>query len=162
MSARQVLLTTDALLRDGALGFVATLAALLVASPPTTALQSATNITRLRPRDSMQPTTGPRLSLQLRTATADVVQPAQRDGHVELAARYETFEANDETLELQVAYAASALAKVLLDNLRTYSDAHGGTVVDVENPLSFVFGQFDGPVAAGFIATIVITERSSE
>lgn len=162
MSARQVLDLVDDLLRDPAEGFVITLAALIAASPPETAIRSTTNITRLRAREGIQPTTEPRLSAHLRRAVAETVQPLQRDGKVTIDIHYETFEANEEALEQQIAYASSALTKVMLDNLRGYSDAHGGTVVEIDDRIEFAFGVFDGPVSAGFIASVVITERSSE
>lgn len=164
MSARQVLLTADGLLKDGAKGFVAEFTQLLIDAPPPAGVlvQSATDVTRKRVRDRMPAATKPRLALTLRSSAADLVQPGARDGGVGLSVRYETFEANEDNLEFQVAYAASALTKCLLDNLRDYSDAHQGTVVDVATPVTFQFGEFDGPVSAGFVATISITERSAE
>lgn len=163
MSARQVLALVDELLKDQAEGFEVTLAALIAADPPALPLRAETDVSRLRPASTvMRPTTTPRISAHLRAATATTIQPLQRDGKVTIDLHYETFEADEEVLEMQVAYAASAAAKVMLDHLREYSDAHGGTVVEVDDEIGFTFGQFDGPVSAGFIASVKITERSSE
>lgn len=163
MSARQVLETCDGLLADNALGFVATLAALIVADPPIAGVRSATSISRRRPQGQLKPTSEPQLSINLRASATSAVQPPQqRDGRVELNTRYECVIADEEILEQQVAYAAAALSKMFVENLRAYSDAHGGTVVEIEDPLSFTFGEFEGPVSAGFVASITILERSSE
>jgi hypothetical protein len=166
VSARQVLTLADALMRDNAKGFVATLAALLLADPPAGGVQlrSATDISRMTAAPSMAKAAQPRLALTLRGAAANgAPQPGlQRDGRVTLDARYETFEADAERRELQIAYAAAAFSRVIAENLRDYSDAHNGTVVEVNDPLSFTFGEFEGPASSGFIASISITERSTE
>lgn len=163
MSARQVLSLCDGLLADPLQGFVVTLAALIAADPPTVDLRAETEISRRRPTGQLKPTTSPTLSINLRAATTTAVQPPQqRDGRVELTARYECVIADEEALELQVAFAAAALSKMFVENLRAYSDANDGTVVEIEDPLTFAFGEFEGPVSAGFIANITIRERSFE
>jgi hypothetical protein len=163
MSAREVLITTEDLLKDPAVGFVATLAALIAAAPPPVpGLRSETEITRKRPPGSMSPAHTPQLGITLQSASTAAVQMPHRDGRVGMAVRYECFEADEEKLEHQVAYAAAALSRVIVEHLREYSDTHGGTVVEIDNPLSFAFGEFDGPVSAGFVASLLITERSSE
>jgi hypothetical protein len=131
-------------------GFVATLAALIAADPPAVALRCETDISRRRPRPSWQAGDGaasrahaPRGSANGRAAGQ------QRDGGSTLDARYETFEADEEVLELQVAYAASALSKCSLENLRDYSDAHNGHRRRSRRSVSFTFGEFEGPVSAG-------------
>lgn len=165
MSARQVLKTVDEMAADAAVGFVITLAALIAADPPPVgvALRSETEISRRRPQGQMKPATSPQLSFNVTGATTTAVQPPfQRDGRVRITARYEVTEADENNLEYQVAYAAAALSKMFVENLRAYSDAHGGTVVEIEDPIQFSFGQFEGPVADGFLAEITIIERSTE
>lgn len=163
MSARQVLALVDALAADPEMGFVVTLASLIAEDPPVVPLRAETQISRRRPSEQLKPTTVPQLSINLRAAATTAVQPPeQRNGRVELSARYECVIADEEILELQVAYAAAALSKMFVEHLREYSDAHDGTVIEIEDPIAFVFGQFEGPVSDGFVAQITILERSSE
>jgi hypothetical protein len=162
VSAREVLQTVDGLLADPAMGFVVTLAALIATDPPSVPIVSDTAISRRRPDGQLVNTTRPNLSVNLAGAESTLVQPGQKDGRVQLRARYECFHADEETLELQLAYAAAAFSKMITEYVREYSDAHGGTIVEVADTIGFSFGEFDGPVSAGFIATFTVIERSSE
>jgi hypothetical protein len=83
-----------------------------------------------------------------------------RDAFVDIEIGYEYFGGVLTQIQNNVAIVATALAQVL-DQLRAYSDAHAGTIIEVDNSVRYDFGQFAGPTSHGFIATITVQERSS-
>ncbi len=85
---------------------------------------------------------------------------AHRDAWVDIEIGYEYFGGVLADIQDNVAIVATALAQVL-DQLRAYSDAHAGTIIEVDDSVRYDFGQFAGPTSHGFIATITVQERSS-
>lgn len=83
-----------------------------------------------------------------------------RDALVRIEIGIEWFDADAQVIQDNVSLGATALARVM-DGLRDYSDAHGGTVIDVLDPMEFFFGDFEGPASSGFLARIQIQERST-
>jgi hypothetical protein len=88
-----------------------------------------------------------------------------RDAQGTYAIVFECFATDPAEIQDTLTVHATAVAQVL-DRLREYSDATGGTVIDIEDPMEFVLGEFpnDGGVAraCGFRCTITLTERSTQ
>jgi hypothetical protein len=55
---------------------------------------------------------------------------------------------------------ADALGSMLTDYFRDYSDAHGGTVVEVLDEVAIQEGQFQGATTSGLVAIAQILERT--
>lgn len=84
-----------------------------------------------------------------------------RDAEAQVDFGYENFSSDTQTLQDNIAIVATALAQVI-DRLREYSDATGGTIIEVLDPVQYDFGQFAGPTSHGFLATITLLERSTQ
>lgn len=107
-----------------------------------------------------QTTTQPNVMLRPKTWRTQQKRAAQRDGLVSLDVAIEWIDGDTDVLQDNITLGAVGLARVL-DGLRDYSDAHDGTVIDVLDPIDFLFGEFDGAASSGFVATIQIEERST-
>jgi hypothetical protein len=160
MSARQVRLTTQALLKDPAQGLSQAVAA-LAAAEGATGLSYDFNFVRASLSGKMLPSGKPNIAVRARGWRPDQkLRSPQRDSTVTLEIMAEFTGADPAQIEDQVEITAIAVAQVL-DSLRAYSDAHGGTVLDVQDPISFDIGQFGGPTTTdGFVCSANILERS--
>lgn len=87
---------------------------------------------------------------------------SQRDAVYTLAIGFETFSADTSALEDTVLVFSQAVLQVL-DTLREYSDAHGGTILQVFETVSISFGTYTGggATSSGFTASVNIQERST-
>jgi hypothetical protein len=109
------------------------------------------------------PTGQPNIAIEPRRTTADLEIPAvtQRDADQVIVFAYEYFYHNGLEIQDNITVIAAAFLKVL-DRLREYSDANGGTVVEVQTPVTLDIGTYIGsPVAGGFQATVTISERGT-
>lgn len=83
----------------------------------------------------------------------------QRDGVQTIVVAAEVFEADPDQLQDTLTVLQVAALQVF-DELRAYSDAHEGTVIEVPDPISTRYGAFPGAVSGGVELTINIRERS--
>jgi ribosomal protein L18E len=163
MSMREVLATVDAALQDVTDGISVRMAD-LAANDAT--LRSDFNFIKWAMAGTLNPASTPNWMLRPRrwrpeTKVSRIVgDTSKRDAVVVVEIGYEFFGAELQVIQDNVAVAATALAQ-LLDGLREYSEANGGTILMVQDPIEFEFGQFAGPVSHGFIATVTIIERST-
>jgi hypothetical protein len=105
----------------------------------------------------------PNVAIAPTIGAANLKIPAetQRDGEWRLDISVEFFDADPVTIMNNVGVSVTALFQVL-DTLREYSDAHGGTIMQVMEPLSLRFGQFAGASSTnGFTLTATIQERGN-
>jgi hypothetical protein len=161
MSIATVLDTVRDCLADETVGLSSQLSALASdASSDPTRIRLDFNVVKWKLGNVAQTSTQPNVMLRPRRWDTQQKRAAQRDGLVAIDVAVEWFEADTDVLQDNVTLAATALARVL-DALRDYSDAHNGTVIDVLDPITFAFGEFEGPVSSGFVATIQIEERST-
>jgi hypothetical protein len=161
LSARQVRKTVRALLEDPTAGLSQAVTALAV-SEGLTDIVSDFNFVRGAISGKMLPSGIPNVSVDARNWRPEqkVVKP-KRDSRVIVEIRAEFINADAQQLEDQRDLTAIAVVKCL-DGLREYSDTHGGTVVDVEDPFNISIGEFGGPVTTeGFVCSATILERSS-
>lgn len=156
MSVITVLATIDALLQDPTAGLAAKIQTLSsAASPPTL------NFVHWKNARAMQPGTASNVTLQPVMWQPELKRFANlRDAVAQLSVSFESFQSDPEVLEADITTAAVALAQVL-DGVRVYSDAHGGTIIDLVDPIGYAFGQFPGGTSAGFTATFSLEEQST-
>jgi hypothetical protein len=162
MSISQVIATVTACLEDPLVGLSARVAALAdteAEDPQRIRTEFASRKWKLA--GVMQPSGQPNVMVRPGRWSARLKQANHRDGVVLVEIGAEWFDANVDVLQENITIAAAALAQVL-DGLRAYSDAHSGTVIDVLDPIEYVFGEFTGPASSGFTATTLIEERSSQ
>jgi hypothetical protein len=161
VSARQVRKTVRALLEDPMVGLKPTIIA-LANTEVLSDIVSDFNFVRGALSGKMLPSALPNVAVNARTWNPEqkVVKP-QRDSRVIVDVSIEFFGADQEQLEDQADLTVIAVVKVL-DGLREYSDANGGTIVDVEDPYRISIGQFGGPITTeGFLLSATIIERST-
>lgn len=160
MSARQVRETAQALLKDPIVGLAQAIASLAI-SEGVAELQTEFNYVRASLSGKMLPSGAPNIAVRARQWQPDQkLRSPQRDSTVTLEVMAEFFNSNPEALEDQMEITAIAVAQVL-DGFREYSDANGGTVLDVLDPITFNIGQFGGPVTSdGFVCSATVIERS--
>ena len=85
---------------------------------------------------------------------------AQRDGVQAIVVAAEVFSADPDELQDTLTVLQVALLQVF-DELRSYSDAHGGTVIEIDGDISTRYGVFpDRATSGGVELTINIRERS--
>lgn len=90
----------------------------------------------------------------------EIPAETQRDGLVDIELSFTTFHSDAQAIEDNVLVHAAALRRCL-DRLREYSDANGGTVLQVREPVSIDFLVASGnATSAGFRARFTIEERS--
>lgn len=159
MSVPQVLATVNGLLADGALGLSARVTALAAGD---STIQAVFSYVPWALEGPLKDTRTPNVMLRPRNWRPDVKagDTGHRDAYVDIEIGYEYFGGVLTQIQNNVAIVATALAQVL-DQLRAYSDAHAGTILEVDNSVRYDFGQFAGPTSHGFIATITVQERSS-
>lgn len=93
-------------------------------------------------------------------ATLKIPAETHRVGEWRLDISVEFFDADPQVITDNVGIAVTALFQVL-DTLREYSDAHGGTIRQVVEPVGLRFGQFAGASSTnGFTVTATIQEES--
>lgn len=156
MSVIDVLNTTLALLEDPTQGLAKTMQTLSGASTP-----PALNFVPWKLTGTLHPGRTANVTLRPVQWQPSVKRlPTQRDAVVQLELGYESFQSDAAKLEADIAVAATAFAQIT-DALRQYSDDHAGTVVDVIDPVTYLFGQFEGGTSSGFTATITIEERAA-
>lgn len=163
MSIHQVIATLRGALADPMTG-LAVRAEALANDASIVGLSLDLNFERWFLSGNMQQATRANVSVSPRGWDALLKQQAGeiRDARVQLQIGYEVFQSDPQVIEDHVSTYAAALMQVL-DRLREYSDANNGTVVLVEEPVSFQFGPFTGASqSGGFIASAVIRERGSE
>lgn len=105
----------------------------------------------------------PNVAIAPTAGAATLRLPAEnaRDGEWRLDISVEFFDADPQIIMDNVGVTVAALFQVL-DTLREYSDAHGGTVLQVFEPVGLRFGQFAGvSTTNGFTATATIQERAN-
>lgn len=160
MSARQARKTVRALLEDPAAGLSQAVAS-LAASEGVEDIKTNFNFLRGKLSGRMLPTGQPNVTVDARTWRPEqkVVKP-QRDSRIVIEVRAEFAAADPQQLEDQRDLTAIGLVKCL-DGLREYSDTHGGTIVDVEDPYNISIGEFGGPVMEGFLCAFTVLERST-
>jgi hypothetical protein len=161
MSARQVRKTVRALLKDAVLGLKPTITDLAIADPVDSPIATDFNYVRGQLTGKMLPTGQPNITVDARNWRPEqkVVKP-QRDSRVLVEIRGEFSSADPDQLEDQRDLTVIALVKCL-DGLREYSDANGGTILDVEDPYNIDIGLFGGPITTeGFICNFTVLERS--
>lgn len=160
MSVLQVLATVNGLLADDALGLAERVSALAAGDTPR--IRADFTFVPWALESPLKDTRSPNVMTRPRNWRPEVKKgdTAHRDAWVDLEIGYEYFGGVLADIQDNVAIVATALAQVL-DSLRAYSDAHAGTVFEVEDSVRYDFGQFAGPTSHGFIATITVQERSS-
>lgn len=161
MSIATVIDTVRDCLADETVGLASQLSALAgdAATDPTR-IRLDFNFVKWKLGNVPQTSTQPNVMLRPRSWATQQKRAAQRDGLVAIDIAMEWFESDTDVLQDNVTLASTALARVF-DALRDYSDAHNGSVIDVLDPITFAFGEFEGPVSSGFVATIQIQERST-
>lgn len=105
----------------------------------------------------------PNVAIAPTSGAANLKYPQQtmRDGEWRIDISVEFFDADPQTIMDNVGVTVTALFQVL-DTLREYSDAHGGTILQVFEPVGLRFGQFAGvSTTNGFTATATIQERAN-
>lgn len=159
MSARQVRKTVQALLKDPVQGLAVAVAALALADGAPD-IRTDFNFVRAALTGKMLPSGAPNIVVRGRQWKPDQrLRGPQRDAIVIVEIDAEFTGADPEQLEDQIEITSIAVAQVL-DSLVDYSIASNGTVVDVQDPLSFTIGQFSGiPTTDGFRMSAVIQER---
>lgn len=163
MSMRQVLTTLTAALNDSNAGLAAS-AAMIASADSITDYITGVNLEPWALSGNMKTSTQNNVAVSPRGWDADLQKQAGeiRDARTQFQVAFESFAADPSVTQDTVSVFASALMQVL-DSLREYSDANEGTVILVEEPVSFTFGPFTGgSQSAGFIANAVIRERGYE
>lgn len=161
MSARQVRKTAQALLKDPTVGLAQAIASLAI-SEGVSELQTEFNYVRAKLSGKMQPSGAPNIVVRANQWRPDQkLRSPQRDALVSLEVMAEFFNSNPEALEDQMEITVIAVAQVL-DGLREYSEANGGTVLDVLDPMTADVGVIGGPITTdGFSLKCTVQERST-
>lgn len=160
MSQDQVLATARALFEDPALGLRAKVIALAAGNP---AILTDFAFVRWALAGTMQAATKVNVMIRpgaWRPNPKNEGRP-QRDATASIEIGLELFAADPDVIQNNVALMATAVAQVL-DELVPYSHATGGTILDLEDPIEFLFGQFAGPTSHGFLARVTVFERSTQ
>ena len=160
MSMAELLGTVDGALKDPVVGISAK-AALLAEENGAVRIDVA--FVKWALAGTMQDTRAPNVMLRPRRwlPTGNLYDTGMRDASAQIDIGYEYFGTDAIAIQDNVVAMATALAQVI-DALRQYSDDHGGTIIEVADPILFEFGQFTGPVSNGFLATITLLERSMQ
>lgn len=159
MSQHQVLATVEALLQDPGAGFQAAFDGLKGGA--VVPINATLRFVKWKLAGALQPATVANVMLRPRTWAPQLRQGQYRDAQIQLEIGFESFAADPDVLQETITIAAAALMQVL-DQLRTYSDAHGGTIIDVIDPTDIQFGEYEGGTSAGFSATVTLEERAAE
>lgn len=160
MSMQQLLDTVSGALQDDDVGMAVKLTAL---ADGDACVRSDLTFARWALTGSLNDARGPNMAVRPIAWSPDtkVSDQGHRDAAAQIEVSYEYFGSDLDTIQRNVALAATALAQVV-DELRAYSDAHDGTIIEVVDPMGFTFGDYAGPTSHGFKATITLTERSTQ
>lgn len=146
--------------QDAVYGYVAMLATVVAMRGTDPAkIRTDFRFVRLRLPQATLPANQPNVAVRAVDWRVDGRNANLRDGimTVEIAAEY--FDADEETLALNVDIGADAMALVI-DGLRDYSDSVNGPIIDTIDPVVIRSGTFEGAVSSGFIATVQLQERT--
>jgi hypothetical protein len=161
MSASSVVDLVVAMLRDETFGISAKLARVVSdrAIDPSK-VRTEFDVSRWRLPTPARTSTQANVMVRSLEWRPNLIQGNLRDAVMTLQVGAEWFNADDANLFLCVDLTADALA-LAFDGLRDYSDLNRSTVIDVIDPIVMAFGQFEGPVSHGFLATIQIQEQTA-
>ena len=166
MSMRQVIDTVMARLADEDTGLAVKLALLLETAesdftqlPREFVFRKWRLASKLAPGDAHQITVRPAGGEE----TVRVPQKPDTDNRQQIEVLAETVHGDVEQLQDLILLLAIAFQQCLVD-LREYSDATGGTVELVEDPIRFQYGARDTEISSsgGWSCTLTIQERSTE
>lgn len=165
MSERQVIATVRAALADVGYGLAAKVAEVIAAEGiPAGVVTTEYNFIRwLRANKLDEASAGHAVSVTPVRSTNQLQIPAEmrRDGLIDLELGFTTYQADPATIEENVLVHAAALRRCL-DKLREFSDANGGTVLQVREPVTIDYASASGSAtSAGFKARFTIEERSA-
>lgn len=157
----EVLATTQAAFRDRTSGLAARAAA--IADTADLAVRSDFAFGKWALRETLSPTTAHRVVIRPAAGLEEAKQGTlQRDAVHTLAILIEVFGADEDEIERSLVVIQLAVIQVL-DELRDYSDAHDGTVIEIPDAISTRYGEFTGSasLSGGLISTVNIRERST-
>lgn len=165
MSERQVIATLRAALQDAAIGFAPTVAAVLAAEGIAAGIVTTEyNFVRWIGAEKLAaPSMGHEVAIYPSTSRETLELPLEslREGLIDLTLTFTTFHSDAGVIEDNILVHAAALRRVL-DRLREFSDANGGTVAQVVEPITVDFLTNAGAAtSAGFRARFTIEERST-
>lgn len=169
MSLRETVQTIEDLLKDESLGLRPRYESFLDAQGllgQPGPFRSDFNFVKWTLADRARPTTRPNVMVRPRrwvTSLRYSGTPLRDSGDV-IEIGFETFSASPDDVQNELIYVATALAQTL-DGLREYSDARGGTVIDIASfaegrQLDFEMGAFSGATSNGFICRFTVNEES--
>ena len=162
MSLKKVLDTIKAAVQDPVTGLQARATAIATAE----ALGVVTDfrLEKWMLSGEMKPSGIHNVAIAPANAAANLKLPheTQRDAVHSIVIGFETFSADTSVLEDTVLVFAQAVLQVL-DRLREFSDANGGTILQVFETVGMSFGTFTGggATSSGFTASVNIQERST-
>jgi hypothetical protein len=164
VSERQIIATLRAALADAAFG-LADAAADVIALEGIAAGIVTTDYNFIRWKNVGSPavtSAGHEVAVVPARSAENLEIPAetQRDGLIDIELTFTTFHSDAGAIEDNVLVHAAALRRCL-DRLREFSDANGGTVLQVREPVTIDFLTTTGnATSAGFRARFTIEERS--
>lgn len=159
MSMPQILATWDALVRDPDVGLAAKVEALALSNGAD--IRSDFNYLAWALQGQLSATQSPNVMMRPLRWLAQPKDGGQRDADAEIQFGYEYFGADLGDIQENVTLVSVAFAQVV-DEFRNYSDRVGATFLELAGAIAYDFGQFAGPTSHGFLATITLTERSSQ
>lgn len=164
MSARQVLATVRSALQDATTGVAARVTTLKAADPSLATVRTDFAFPRWLLSGQMQPASQPNLAVAIESVLTEqkLASLPTRDGEWTVTVGFECFDADAGVIEDSVTTVMLAVCQVL-DELREYSDAHGGTILAIQGSLNVRVGPFDGPATSnGFLCRFTLLERSTQ
>jgi hypothetical protein len=165
MSQSSLMALIDAFLADDIVGLAATVEKFGPLSPRAMALgleQVRTDFRFIdyRALGAMQPTTAPSVIVETVDYRPRGRVANERDALLTTRITIEYTAGEEAALLANRDVCADALGAMLCDYLRDYSDAHGGSVVEVIGEVAIQQGQFQGAVTSGLVAVAQILERT--
>lgn len=163
MSQSTVVETVLGCVQDPVFGFVAALARVIEQRAIDPArIRTDFRFVRLRLPQSTLPANQPNVAVRARRWSPDGSNGNVRGGTMIVEIAVEYFDADEETLALNVDIGADAMALVI-DGIRDYSDSRTpkGPIIDFIDPIVIDTGTFEGAVSSGFIATAQFRERTA-
>jgi hypothetical protein len=166
MSQSSLMALLDAFLADDVVGLAATVEKFAPLSPRAMAigLEKIRTDFRLIPYVAsgvQQPTAYPSVITQTVEYRPKARNANRRDAYLTVRITIEYSDAEDAVLLANRDVCADALGTMLTDYLVDYSAAHGGTVVEVLDPVSILEGDFQGATTSGLVATAQIQEQDT-
>ena len=164
MSERQVIATLRAAFADPVIGLGATAAEVIALEgiPAGVVTVVYDFVKWLRGGGLPEAAAGHTISIVPLRSTSTLAIPveSQREGLIPLELTFTTFHSDPAAIEENVLVHAAAVRRCL-DKLREFSDANGGTIVQVREPVDIDFGISGNATSAGFRARFTIEERST-